>query len=73
MTDTGNTVEDFKNEIGKNVTYVPNHANGDRNHVDSRKGIVSSVSTKWVFVKYILQGNLQETANATLPRNLLKG
>ena len=73
MTNTGNTVEDFKSEISKQVTYVPEHANGDRYHKDSQKGIVSSVNNTYVFVKYIINGNIQETAQATSPRNLLKG
>jgi hypothetical protein len=75
MTNTGNTVEDFINEIGKNVTYVPNHANGDREHKDSEQGIVSSVNEVRgiVFVKYIRNGILQQTAEGTDPSNLLKG
>jgi hypothetical protein len=56
------------------VIYVPNHVNGNINHVECEYGFVSSISEtdKWVFVKYINSGLINGTAAATDPRNLVK-
>ncbi len=37
---------------GDRVVYIPMHADGDRNHKDCEHGIVSSITKKYVFVKY---------------------
>lgn len=43
-------LDDFKK--GMPVRYVPTHAAGDLEHEDCRKGVVSYVSARIVFVKY---------------------
>jgi hypothetical protein len=65
------SVKDFTPE--EHVRYVPNHAHGDPKHKDVEPGIVSSMNDKFVFVKYIKRGILQETAAATDPGDLIKG
>ncbi len=37
---------------GDSVAYIPLHAAGDIGHEDVERGIVSSVSEQWVFVKF---------------------
>ena len=59
----------FKSE---GVRYVPGHANGDITHRDCENGIVSSTNSKVVFVRYIRHNTLQETSQATDPRDLIK-
>ena len=67
---------DFKK--GDKVTYVPVHAQGDRNHPDCEDGVVSSVNEKTVFVKYnnaackMETGDEPYTAAATYPKDLVK-
>lgn len=65
------TVNDFS--PGIKVRYVPRHAHGDLTHKDVENGIVKSTNDKYVFVNYIRNGILQETAQATDPRDLLIG
>ena len=43
-------LSDFK--PGDKVRYVPNHAHGDLSHQDVERGEVSSVSSRYVFVRY---------------------
>jgi len=68
-------LDDF--EKGMRVIYVPNHADGDANHKDCQKGVVSSKNDAWVFVKYdnldmkMITGDEPYTANATSSDNLL--
>jgi len=50
MTNTGKTKDDFK--PGQNVTYIPNHAYGDRKHPDCEHGKITSINEKYVFVKF---------------------
>lgn len=57
---------------GEEVKYVPAHAKGDLRHPDVERGYVSSINDKYVFVKYIRKGILQETSQATDPRELIK-
>ncbi len=70
------TTEDFKH--GDKVRYVPNHANGDAQHVDCQDGIVSSTNEKFVFVKYnnamciMTTGDESYTAQATKRENLVR-
>lgn len=58
------------------VIYVPLHAGGDINHVDSERGTVSSVGAKYVFVKFDKQvsnfGWDGTTSQACDPIDLLK-
>ena len=62
-------MRDFKH--GDKVLYIPNHAHGDKTHPDCHKGVVSSVSARWVFVKYdchactMITGDEPYTAQAT--------
>lgn len=39
-------------EEGMTVKYVPYHAHGDTAHADCEIGVVTSVSDKYVFVRY---------------------
>lgn len=64
-------IEDFK--PGDAVTYVPAHVHGDTSHKDCENGIVKSKNEKFVFVRYIKNGILQETAAATRPEDLIEG
>lgn len=63
---------------GQRVLYVPAHANGDPNHKDCEKGVVSSTNEQWVFVKYdnlmciMVTGDEPYTAQATSPDDLVK-
>lgn len=68
-TDTGNRLKDFKPEM--EVRYIPRHAYGDINHKDCENGIVSSIGKTVVFVKYYKNGILQDTAQATMPNQLI--
>lgn len=52
-------IDDFHK--GQRVRYVPQHANGDRNHPDCEDGVVSSVGGDTVFVKYDLKTTIQGT------------
>jgi hypothetical protein len=65
-----NTVDDFSASEG--VRYVPSHAQGNIMHPDCENGIVSSINSKVVFVRYIRNNVLQETAQETDPRDLIK-
>ncbi len=38
--------------VGQHVRYVPYHAHGDLNHPDCENGVVSSISDKYVFVRF---------------------
>lgn len=64
-----NKLSSFKKEM--QVRYIPNHAYGDINHSDCENGIVKNVGTKFVFVNFIRNGILQETAQAVDPNNLI--
>jgi hypothetical protein len=70
-TDSGLKLEDF--EPGDDVLYVPHHVNNDRQHPDCEKGLVSSISSKFVFVRYWRHGILRENGIATDPSNLFRG
>lgn len=59
-------------EIGESVIYVPKHVNGDLNHPDCEYGTISSFNDRFIFVKYITHGILQETAQATDPKDLYR-
>ena len=48
---------------GDRVVYIPLHAKGDRNHKDCEHGIVSSITNKFVFVKYDKPGWKKEWAD----------
>lgn len=37
---------------GDRVRYIPTHAENDPKHKDCESGVVSSVNSKFVFVKY---------------------
>lgn len=70
------TPSDFKK--GQQVTYVPHHANGDTDHEDCQRGVVSSTNDSWVFVKYnnldcvMITGDEPYTAAATDPNDLVR-
>ncbi len=68
MNSTGKTLADFK--VGQGVTYVPNHA-PDLSHPNCEHGEVSSIGTKFVFVRYYRNGMTQHTAEATDPSQLI--
>lgn len=67
---------DFKH--GDLVTYIPNHACGNKNHKDCKKGVISSVNKRFVFVKYdnavmtMITGDEPHTAQATRIEDLIK-
>ena len=60
-----NTVNDFN--VGQNVTYIPNHANGDSGHEDCEDGKVTSKNNTYVFVKF---NPLNASGQACDPTNL---
>lgn len=68
-------LDEFKK--GMLVTYVPHHANKNINHKDCENGVVSSVNSKFVFVKYnnamciMITGDEPYTSEATAPENLV--
>lgn len=66
--------EDFKRD--DKVLYVPTHADGDVNHPDCQRGIVSSQNGVCVFVKYYPQlarfGWDGTTSQGTNPEDLVK-
>lgn len=53
---------------GDQVRYIPNHANGDIRHRDCENGVVSSVGTHYVFVRYERSGGVGQ---ATSPHDLV--
>ena len=59
-------------KIDDRVVYVPHHAAGDRNHRDCEHGIVCRINDVFVFVRYSRNGILQETPEATDPKQLVK-
>ena len=63
------TTEDFKH--GDRVKYIPPHAKGDVNHPECCSGVVKRTNEAYVFVNYIQNGILQETAHATRPGDLI--
>jgi hypothetical protein len=69
-----NTVNDFT--PGDKVLYVPMHAINQYiefgTHYDTEFGIVKSINEKYVFVNYTRNGIVQETAQATDPKDLIK-
>ncbi len=54
------------------VIYVPTHAKKNLEHPDCEHGVVSSFNDTFIFVKYIQNGILQETAQATRPEDLYR-
>ena len=56
---------------GDFVFYIPNHAKDDPTYKDCEHGIVSSVTDKYIFVKYVKNNMLQQTSEATLRENLV--
>lgn len=66
MTDTKKTVADF--EVGQNVKYIPNHADGDQAHPDCEEGQVTSKNDTYVFVKF---NPLNANGQACKPTNLI--
>ncbi len=69
-------VTDFRK--GEKVLYIPCHADGNKNHSDCEKGVVSSINKRFVFVKYdclamkMVTGDEPYTAAATRPCDLIK-
>jgi hypothetical protein len=61
---------------GERVAYVPNHAHGDIIHPDVERGRVSSVNTKFVFVRFdktvAKLGWDGTTSQSCLPEDLVK-
>jgi hypothetical protein len=45
---------------------------GDKVYYEKEKGVVSSANEKYVFVKFVRHGQLQETAQACYPNQLRK-
>ena len=70
------TPADFKK--GDKVLYVPTHAQGDTNHPDCERGVVSSFNFTTVFVKYdcslgeAITGDEPWTAQGTDPNDLVR-
>lgn len=54
---------------GDLVVYIPRHAH--IGHPDCEKGVVSSVGTHYVFVRYYHGGHLDVTAKATQVERLV--
>ena len=75
MTTSRPQLSDFTK--GMRVRYVPAHAHGDTKHKDCQNGVVSSVSHKFVFVKYdnamgvMVTGDEPYTSQATKPEDLI--
>lgn len=67
---SGLTLADFW--AGDRVTYLPIHANGDTSHPDAERGLVSSVGSRFVFVRFYGKHALSETAQACDPDDLVK-
>jgi hypothetical protein len=44
-------------QVGQRVIHVPDHANGDTEHIACEHGTVSSLSEQYVFVKFDEQTN----------------
>lgn len=69
-------MEDYRH--GDLVRYIPNHAFGNAHHPDCQNGVVSSVTERWVFVKYdclactMYTGDEPFTAQATKRENLIR-
>ena len=63
---------------GDLVTYIPTHADGNKDHPDCENGVVSSVGNIFVFVKFdnafmkMVTGNEPYTAQATRPEDLIR-
>ena len=69
-----NVLSDFKED--DKVRYIPKHLIQEyfeSEHQDwfGDHGVVTSVNEKYVFVRYIRDGVLQHTAQATDPRDLI--
>lgn len=39
-------------DIGSPVTYMPPHAKGNANHIDSEKGVISSFNETTIWVRF---------------------
>ena len=67
---------DFKK--GDLVTYIPTHAEGNKDHKDCENGVVRSVNQLFVFIVYdnadmkMKTGNEPYTAAGTQPGDLIK-
>lgn len=61
-------------DIGRNVLYVPTHANGDTQHKDCEVGIIWSWNDRSIFVRYmkVIDGRprLCQTSEGTNPEDL---
>jgi len=57
VTNTGKSVGDFYE--GQLVTYIPNHAYGDRYHPDCENGRVTSMNDHFVFMRFGTAANSQ--------------
>lgn len=53
------TLADFK--VQQHVRYVPYHAHGDTSHEDCENGVVTSISDKYVFVRF--NGSTSQACN----------
>lgn len=76
------TVDYF--EVGNEVIYLPGYALNEfsewvrfdypdyiLNRSKFSKGVISSKNDKFIFVKYYVNGELQSTAQATNPQDLI--
>lgn len=53
------TLADFT--VEQHVRYVPYHAHGDTSHEDCENGVVTSISDKYVFVRF--NGSTSQACN----------
>ena len=57
-----------ESDIGSPVTYIPDHACGDINHVDCERGHISSFNKESIWVRF-----KSATGENTPPENLIWG
>lgn len=56
-------------DVGRDVTYVPNHAGGNAGHRDCERGVITSWNSRFVFVRF----GSSATPKACYPFNLVWG
>lgn len=56
-------------KVGDRVVYVPNHANGDRNHPDCERGMVHRINEEAAIVFVLFDGDYNP--KGCYPHNLL--
>lgn len=66
-------IEPKRDDVGKIVTYVPNHAQGDLTHPDCQVGHITSFNESCVFVRFHRYSASHSTSHSVKREQLVWG